>query len=145
MDPSRRIDEKIADLADWRGRIMAGIRKTIHEADPRVVEEWKWMGTPVWCHDGNLCLANAHKNWVNLVFAKGAGLPDPEKLFNAMLEGGTWRAIKFLEGDKINERALKNLIRAAIAFNLAKAKGAKPVGRKPGSSKPSSKQAGRKK
>jgi len=132
MNPSRLIDEKIADLADWRGQIMAEIRKVIHEADPAVAEEWKWMGTPVWCHDGNLCLVNAHKNWVNIVFSNGASLPDPKKLFNSFLDGKVWRAVKFVEGDKLNGPALKALVQAAVALNVAKAgKGSKTKASKP--------------
>jgi hypothetical protein len=145
MNPSERIDQKIASLGDWRGKTLAAIRRIVHEADPKVVEEWKWMGTPTWSHDGLICIANAHKEMVQMVFANGASLPDPEKLFNAMLEGGRWRAIKFFEGDKIKEGDLKNLIRAAIAFNMAKSKGAKPVGGKEGTSKPGRKPARRKK
>ncbi len=121
MDPSKKIDEMIAGFPDWRGRILADIRKTVREADPDVVEEWKWMGTPVWCHDGNLCLANAHNHWVNLVFAKGASLPDPDKLFNAFLDGKVWRAVKFVEGDKVNGPALRALVKAAVILNSAKA------------------------
>lgn len=133
MEPSKRIDEMIAGLADWRGRIIADIRKTIQEADPEAVEEWKWMGTPVWCHDGNVCLANAHKQWVNLVFSHGAGLADPHKLFNAFLDGKVWRAIKFVEGDKVNGPALKTLVQAAVLLNMSKAagKGSKTKARKP--------------
>ncbi len=121
MNPSKQIDELIASLPDWRGRIMADIRKTIHEADPGVVEEWKWMGTPVWCRNGNLCLANAHKQWVNLVFSKGASLPDPKKLFNSFLDGKVWRAVKFVEGDKVDGPAIKALVQAAVLLNMAKA------------------------
>jgi hypothetical protein len=120
MDPSERIDQLIAELRDWRGQTFAGIRKTILAADREIIEEWKWMGTPVWSRDGIIALANAHKKWVKLTFAHGASLPDPDKLFNAGLEGNMRRAIDFFEGDEINERALKNLVRAAIDYNQAK-------------------------
>ena len=130
MDASKRIDEQIKGLGDWRGKTLAAIRRTVHEAVPDVVEEWKWMGTPTWSRNGILCIANPHKEMVQMVFANGAALPDPDKLFNAMLEGGRWRAIKFFEGDKVNQRALKNLIRAALAFNLAKAKPRKKPARR---------------
>jgi len=122
MNPSERIDQLIAELTDWRGKTFAGIRKSILAADREIIEEWKWMGSPVWSHDGILAVANAHKEKVKLTFAHGASLPDPDKLFNAGLEGNARRAIDFFEGDKINERALKNLIRAAVDFNRAKLK-----------------------
>jgi len=122
MNPSERIDQLIAELTDWRGKTFAGIRKSILAADQEIIEEWKWMGSPVWSHDGILAVANAHKEKVKLTFAHGASLPDPDKLFNAGLEGNARRAIDFFEGDKINERALKNLIRAAVDFNRAKLK-----------------------
>ncbi|WP_354682358.1 DUF1801 domain-containing protein [Cupriavidus necator] len=122
MHPSERIDELIAGITDWRGKTFASLRKTILAADPEIVEEWKWMGSPVWYRDGIIAVANAHKGKVKLTFAYGASLPDPDKLFNAGLEGNARRAIDFFEGDKINERALKKLIRAAIAFNQGKAK-----------------------
>ena len=141
MNASQRIDEKIKSLGDWRGKTLAGIRRIVHEAVPDVVEEWKWMGTPTWSQNGILCIANAHKEMVQMVFAKGASLPDKDKLFNAMLDGGTWRAIKFLEGDKVNESALKNLVRAAHAFNLAKPTGT-PVRRSRLSSKALAKKDG---
>jgi hypothetical protein len=114
---ARRIDEKIADLGDWRGERLAEIRKLIHEVDPEVIEEWKWMGTPVWSHEGMYALANAHKDKVKLTFFHGAQLPDPKKLFNAMLHGKKWRAIDFREGDKIDKTALKALLREAVAYN----------------------------
>jgi hypothetical protein len=117
-DPSKLIDQKIVDLADWRGEMIAKLRKVIHDVDPEVVEEWKWMGTPTWSHDGILLIINAHKDKVKLTFSEGARLPDPEKLFNSMLGGNKWRAIDFFEGDKINDRAVKNLVRAAIALNI---------------------------
>jgi hypothetical protein len=122
MDPSERIDQLIAGLTDWRGKTFAGIRKSILEADPEIIEEWKWMGSPVWSHDGIIALANAHKGKVKLTFAYGASLPDPDQLFNAGLEGNARRAIDFFEGDKINERALKNLVRAAVDYNQSKLK-----------------------
>src|SRR6202045_4594700 len=117
MNPSERIDKYITDLADWRGKMLANIRKVMHDADPEVIEEWKWMGSPCWSHDGLICVGNAHKDKVKLTFDRGASLPDPDKLFNAGLEGNQRRAIDFSEGDKINERALKNLVRAAVAYN----------------------------
>jgi hypothetical protein len=122
MTPSERIDELIAGIADWRGKTFARIRKIILAADPDITEEWKWMGSPVWSRDGIIAVANAHKDKVKLTFDYGARLPDPEKLFNAGLEGNQRRAIDFFEGDKVNERALKNLVRAAIDFNQSKKK-----------------------
>jgi hypothetical protein len=126
MTPSEQIDRLIAGLKDWRGKTLADVRKNILETDGEIIEEWKWMGSPVWSRGGILAVGNAHKGKVKLTFPHGARLPDPDKLFNAGLEGGTWRAIDFLEGDKIAARAFKNLIRAAIAFNQAKAKKKKP-------------------
>ncbi len=117
MDASERIDKAIAKLGDWRGERLAEIRRLIHEADPAVVEDWKWMGTPVWSHEGMYVLANAHKDKVKLTFFHGAKLRDPRKLFNAMLDGNKWRAIDFGKGDRINKPALKALLRAAIAYN----------------------------
>ena len=117
MSASERIDKSIADLGDWRGARLAEIRTLIREVDPEVVEEWKWMGSPVWSHQGMYALANAHKDKVKLTFFHGAELPDPKKLFNAGLEGNTWRAIDFHEGDKIDETALKALLREAVAYN----------------------------
>jgi hypothetical protein len=122
MTPSQRIDQMIADIADWRGQTLASLRKSILAADPDIVEEWKWMGSPVWERDGIIAVGNAHKGKVKLTFMYGAKLPDPDKLFNAGFEGNERRAIDLFEGDKINERALKTLIRAAIAFNQAKSK-----------------------
>jgi len=119
MNPSERIDRYIADLTDWRGNMLASIRKIIHDADPEVIEEWKWMGSPVFSHDGLILVANAHKDKVKLTFSQGANLPDPDRIFNAGLQGNKWRAIDLHEGDGINERALKNIIRAAAAYNLA--------------------------
>jgi hypothetical protein len=122
MNPSQRIDALIAGLTDWRGKTFAGVRKTILEADREIVEEWKWMGSPVWSRDGIIAAANAHKGKVKLTFMYGAKLADPDKLFNAGLEGNARRAIDFLEGDKINQRALKDLIRAAIEYNQSRLK-----------------------
>ena len=128
MNPSDHIDRLIAELTDWRGKTFAGIRKSILEADREIIEEWKWMGSPVWSRDGMIAVANAHKGKVKLTFAHGAGLPDPDKLFNAGLDGNARRAIDFFEGDKINERALKNLVRAAIDYNRTKLKKNAPAG-----------------
>jgi hypothetical protein len=114
---SKQIDKKIADLADWRGEKLAEIRKLIHEVDREVVEEWKWMGTPVWSHDGMYALANAHKEKVKLTFFHGAELSDPKRLFNAGLDGKTWRAIDFRKGDKIDKTALAALLREAVNYN----------------------------
>lgn len=117
LSASERIDKSIADLGDWRGEMLAEIRKVIHEVNPGVVEEWKWMGSPVWSHEGMYALANAHKDKVKLTFHHGAQLRDPKKLFNAGLDGNTWRAIDFREGDKIDKSALKALLREAVAYN----------------------------
>lgn len=121
-DPSARIDQLIAGLTDWRGETFASLRKSILDADREITEEWKWMGSPVWSHNGIIAVANAHKGKVKLTFMHGASLPDPDKLFNAGLEGNARRAIDFFEGDTINEGALKNLIRAAVDYNQAKSK-----------------------
>ncbi len=128
MNPSQRIDRLIAELTDWRGKTFASLRKTILEADREIIEEWKWMGSPLWSRDGMIAVANAHKGKVKLTFAYGAKLPDPDKLFNAGLEGNARRAIDFVEGDKINERALKNLVRAAVHHNQTKLKKNAPAG-----------------
>ncbi|MFM0522547.1 MULTISPECIES: DUF1801 domain-containing protein [Caballeronia] len=122
MNPSERIDALIAGITDWRGETFANVRKTILAADSGIVEEWKYMGSPVWYRDGMIAVANAHKGKVKLTFANGASLPDPGQLFNAGLEGNARRAIDFFEGDKIDTRALKNLVRAAIEFNQSKSK-----------------------
>ncbi len=127
MDPSERIDRLIAGLTDWRGKTFARIRKTILAADREIIEEWKWMGSPVWSRDGMIAVANAHKGKVKLTFAHGARLPDPDKLFNAGLEGNQRRAIDFFEGDRINARALKNLVRAAVDYNRTKSKKRAPA------------------
>jgi hypothetical protein len=122
MKPSEQIDQLIAGIADWRRETFAGVRKAILAADPEIVEEWKWMGSPVWSRDGIIAVANAHKGKVKLTFDYGARLADPDKLFNAGLEGNQRRAIDFFEGDAINERALQDLVRAAVAFNQSKPK-----------------------
>ena len=127
MNPSQRIDQLIAGIIDWRGKTFAGLRKTILEADREIIEEWKWMGSPVWSRDGIIAVANAHKGKVKLTFMYGAKLADPAKLFNAGLEGNERRAIDFLEGDKINQRALKDLIRAAIEYNQSRSKKKAPA------------------
>src|SRR5215471_5998910 len=128
MNASERIDRLIAELTDWRGKTFAGIRKSILEADRKIIEEWKWMGSPVWSRGGIIAVANAHKGKVKLTFSYGASLPDPDKLFNAGLEGNARRAIDFFEGDRINERAVKNLVRAAVAYNQARLKRKAPAG-----------------
>jgi hypothetical protein len=120
MSASENIDRLIAGLKDWRGKTLAGIRKAILEADNEIVEEWKWMGSPVWSRHGNIVVGNAHKDKVKLTFAHGASLPDPEKLFNNGFGGKVWRAIDVFEGDTVDARALKNLIRAAIDYNQSK-------------------------
>ena len=122
MTPSEHIDRLIAEITDWRGRTFAAVRKAILAADREIVEEWKWMGSPVWSRDGMIAVANAHKGKVKLTFAHGASLPDPDRLFNADDKGNTRRAIDFLEGHKVDERALKTLVRAAIAYNQSKSK-----------------------
>jgi hypothetical protein len=127
MNSSERIDQLIAGLTDWRGKTLASIRKSILEADREIIEEWKWMGSPVWSRDGIIAVGNAHKDKVKLTFSHGASLPDPDKLFNEGLGGNAWRAIDLFEGDKINERALKDLVRAAIDFNQIKLKRKAPA------------------
>jgi hypothetical protein len=117
--PSELIDARIRELDDWRGETLARLRALIKQADPDVVEEWKWRGTPVWSHDGIICTGETYKNVVKTTFAKGASLDDPSGLFNSSLEGNTRRAIDFHEGDKIDEKALKALIRAAVDLNTA--------------------------
>lgn len=118
--PSRLIDARIKELSDWRGETLARIRTLIKQADPDVVEEWKWRGVPVWSHAGIICTGETYKNAVKMTFAKGASVADPSGLFNASLEGNTRRAIDFHEGDKIDEKALKALIRSAVALNTRK-------------------------
>ena len=120
--PSQLIDARIKELGDWRGQMLGLLRALVKEADPEVVEEWKWRGVPVWSHDGLICTGETYKNIVKMTFAKGAALKDPSGLFNASLEGNTRRAIDFHEGAKINEEALKALIRAAVTLNKSKQK-----------------------
>ena len=127
MNPSERIDQLIAGLTDWRGKTLASIRKSILRADREIIEEWKWMGSPVWSRDGMIAVSNAHKDKVKITFSNGASLPDPDKLFNAGLGGNKWRAIDFFEGDKINEHALRNLVRAAVDYNQSKLKKKAPT------------------
>jgi hypothetical protein len=115
---SALIDGRIKELGNWRGKTLAKVRATIHEADPEIVEEWKWMGTPVWSHDGIVCTGETYKNVVKLTFAKGAALKDPSGLFNSSLDGNVRRAIDIREEDKIDVVALKNLVRAAVVLNL---------------------------
>lgn len=117
-EASKRIDEKIRELGDWRGRTLEKVRRLIQEADPEVVEEWKWMGTPVWSHNGDICTGETYKSVVKLTFAKGASLEDPSGLFNSSLDGKVRRAIDIHEGEQIDETALNGLIRAAVARNL---------------------------
>jgi hypothetical protein len=119
---SQRIDQRIAELGDWRGVTLGRMRTLIHEADPQVVEEWKWMGTPVWSHDGIICTGESYKSVVKLTFAKGASLKDPARLFNSSLEGNVRRAIDIHEGEKVDESAFKTLIKAAVAANSSAAK-----------------------
>ncbi len=128
MNPSERIDQLIAELTDWRGKMLVGVRKAILAADREIIEDWKWMGSPVWSRDGTIVVGNAHKDKVKLTFSHGASLPDPDKLFNAGSGGKVWRAIDFSEGDKVDERALKNLVRAAIDYNQIKLKKKAPAG-----------------
>ena len=119
---SELIDQRIADLADWRGATLSRMRQLIHEADPEVTEEWKWMGTPVWSHDGILCTGESYKSVVKLTFLKGASLPDPAKLFNSSLDGNARRAIDIREGEELDGDAFKALIHAAIALNTSSKK-----------------------
>jgi hypothetical protein len=125
--PSQLIDARIEELSDWRGEMLARIRTLIKQADPEVIEEWKWRGVPVWSHAGIICTGETYKNAVKMTFAKGASLKDPSDLFNSSLEGNTRRAIDFHEGDKIDERALKALIRAAVALNISARAAVKPT------------------
>jgi hypothetical protein len=119
--PSQLIDARIEELGDWRGDMLARVRKLIKQVDPAVVEEWKWRGVPVWEHDGMICTGETYKDYVKLTFAQGASLKDPSGLFNSSLDGNTRRAIDIHESDKLNERALKALVRAAVKLNTAKA------------------------
>lgn len=114
---SKNITKRIQELGDWRGETLAWIRQLIHDADPEIQEEWKWMGTPVWSHDGGVCTGESYKQVVKLTFFRGASLPDPKKLFNSSLEGNTRRAIDIREGEKLDEAAFKKLIRSAVAAN----------------------------
>ena len=129
---SQLIDRRITELGDWRGKTLAKVRKIIHEADRDIVEEWKWMGTPVWSHGGIVCTGETYKNVVKMTFLKGASLRDPSRLFNSSLDGNVRRAIDIHDDDKVNEAALKNLIREAVALNLK------------GKSKPNTRRAGKK-
>ena len=143
---SKAIDEKINELGDWRGKMLAKARKIVHEAAPEIVEEWKWAkatspGTPVWSRGGIVCTGETYKNIVKMTFAKGAALKDPAGLFNSSLDGNVRRAIDIHEGDKVNERALKDLIRAAVALNLQR-KGQKKAKAKPKSRRTSSERPG---
>ncbi len=137
--PSELIDGRIVELGDWRGDMLAKVRKVIHAADPDVVEDWKWRGVPTWEHAGILCTGETYKEYVKLTFAKGASLPDPAGIFNASLEGNTRRAIDIREGEKLDEKALKALIKAAVALNESKP--AKPK-KKPATRKPAAKKQG---
>src|ERR671929_273606 len=116
--PSQLIDARIEELGDWRGEMLSRLRALVKEADPQVVEEWKWRGVPVWSHDGLICTGETYKNVVKMTFAKGAALEDPSRLFNSSLDGNVRRAIDIHEGDKIDESALKDLVRAAVALNV---------------------------
>ena len=122
MQASELIDDLVAKLTDWRGTMLANIRGIIHDADPEIIEEWKWRGTPVWSHHGIVCVANAFKDKVKLTFYQGAHLADPDKLFNNGLEGKQWRTIDIYKDDKINESSLKTLINSAVDHNRAKVK-----------------------
>jgi len=136
---SALIDEKIRELGDWRGKTLAKVREIIHKADPEIVEEWKWRGTPVFSHGGIVCTGESYKSVVKLTFAKGAALDDPSGLFNSSLEGNVRRAIDIHEDDKLNEAALKDLIRAAVALNLE----SKPIKSSPSNSRPKPKSSAR--
>ena len=126
--PSQLIDGRIKELGDWRGKMLGQLRALIKEAEPEVVEEWKWRGVPVWEHDGIICTGETYKTVVKLTFAKGAALSDPSKLFNSSLEGNIRRAIDVHEGEKVNEKALSALVKAAVTLNKSKAKPAKRAG-----------------
>ncbi len=121
--PSQLLDERIRELGDWRGKVLSRLRTLIKQADPAVVEEWKWRGVPVWYHDGMICTGETYKNVVKMTFAKGAALDDPSGLFNASLDGNTRRAIDFREDDTIDEEALKALVRSAVMLNASRARG----------------------
>jgi hypothetical protein len=128
VNQTERIDQLIANLPDWRGKTLAAVRKAFLKADKEIIEEWKWMGSPVWSRDGMIAVANAHKDKVKITFSNGARLADPDKLFNAGLGGNAWRAIDLFEGDRIDEGALKTLVRAAIDYNRSKSKKKAPAG-----------------
>jgi hypothetical protein len=119
--PSQLIDARIEELGDWRGKMLSRLRTLVREADPEVVEEWKWRGVPVWSHAGIICTGETYKNVVKMTFAKGAALKDPARLFNSSLDGNTRRAIDFREGEKLDEEALKTLVRAAVTLNKSRA------------------------
>lgn len=147
---SAKIDARIAELGDWRGKMLAKVRKLIHEADPEIVEEWKWMGTPIFSHGGIVCTGESYKNVIKMTFAKGASLEDPAGLFNSSLDGNVRRAIDIHEGEKVNEPALKTLVRAAVALNVAgksKPKPSKPAakGKLEAKGKPATKKKGKSK
>ncbi len=125
QSPTQLIDARIKELGDWRGKMLSRLRTLVKEADPEVVEEWKWRGVPVWSHDGLICTGETYKNVVKMTFAKGASLEDPSGLFNSSLEGNTRRAIDFHEGDKIDEKAFTALVRAAVALNTSLARTAR--------------------
>jgi hypothetical protein len=122
QSPSQLIDARIKELGDWRGKMLSRLRTLVREADPQIVEEWKWRGVPVWSHAGIICTGETYKNVVKMTFAKGASLEDPSGLFNSSLEGNTRRAIDFYEGDKIDKKGLKALVRAAVALNRSTAR-----------------------
>jgi hypothetical protein len=143
VSASEKIEQLIAGIADWRGKTFAGVRQCILEADSEIIEEWKWMGSPLWSRDGMIAVGNAHKDKVKLTFAYGAKLPDPDKLFNSGFEGNMRRAIDFLKGDKIDAAKLKNLVRAAIEYNQSKLKKNAPANKKAAGSP--AKASGRKK
>lgn len=131
MKPSEQIDQHITGIADWRGKVLATIRRIMLEADPAVTEDWKWMGTPVWYCDGMVSLANPHRGKVKWTFAKGAHLADPGHLFNAGLGGKEWRAIDIFENDRLNEAALRRLVKTAIAYNRSQLKAKEASGPAP--------------
>lgn len=148
-EASKKIDARIASLGDWRGEVLSRVRALLREVDPEIVEEWKWMGTPVFSRDGIVCTGESYKTHVKLTFAKGASLSDPKKLFNASLDGNVRRAIDVFEGQALDEPALKQLVRDAIALNVAgkskKAAAKKPASTKAAAKKPASKKAASKK
>jgi len=130
MSASEQIDNLMAELTDWRGKTFAAIRRVIHEADPEIVEEWKWMGTPVWSHSGIVCIANAFKDKVKLTFDQGASVANPDKLYNNGLAGEKWRTIDYFKDDRIKEVELRNLVRSAVDYNLTKAEAKTKAGAK---------------